>query len=91
MSSRVVVNLFSSRENTFPQTRKHSSRMRTAHLLTGRGKDLPSGGGVDVLSRGQGAVDNRKIYHNTSPPVDRRTGVETLPCPKLRLRAVKIM
>ena len=24
------------------------------------------------------------------PPVDRQTGIKTLPCPKLRLRAVKI-
>ena len=39
---------FSSRENIFPNTRKHSSRKRTAHLLTGRGREVPLGGGYVV-------------------------------------------
>ena len=52
--------------------------------------------GRGVLCRGAfcaggGAVHNRKLHHNTSPPpTDRQTGVKTLPCPKLRLRAVEV-
>ena len=75
-------------------TRKHSSRIRTAGLLTGK-----EGGwclGVVVLSRGwgvvlfrRGGVHNRTWYHNTpSPWTEWLTGVKALPCHKLSLRAV---
>ena len=86
-------------------TSMHSSRMRTARLLTGsRGGGLhPVGGlhqGVHTgksASRGAYIQGGCRVLEGalhlgggqTPSPMNRQTGVKTLPCPKLRLRAVK--
>ena len=67
----------------------HSSRMRTARLLTvSGGRSLPNPGGVcptrGVCIRGGGWADPLPLW------TEWHTGIKTLPCPKLRLRAVKL-
>ena len=60
-------------------TRMHSSRMCTARSSSRRGEISTRTPGTRPPSPGPG-----------TPPVDRHTPVNILPCPKLRLRAVKI-
>ena len=79
------------------QTRKHSNRMRTVHSSPYGGRCAVGGGGV---SGGEGARDRDpqegtwdqtarvKVKSYIDPPVDRQMLLKTLPCPKLRLRAV---
>ena len=60
-------------------TRMHSSRMRSARLLT-----------VSRSIRLGWGVAQPPVMQTPPPSVDRQTPVKISPCPKLRLRAVKI-
>ena len=76
------------------QTRRHSSRMRTARSSSSRRglHQAPPPGSRPPSPRGSRhhpppTADTPGAY---IPPVDRHTPVNILPCPKLRLRAVII-
>ena len=76
-------------------TKVHSRRMRTAALY--RTGDLCPGGSLSggfsvqgVSVQGVSVWGGMESVRETPSPVDRQTPVKMLPCPKLRLRAVKI-
>ena len=72
----------------------HSSRMSTARLLT-ESRSIPCifgclhRGGLYPGSRPPGSAYGGWELGRPPFPVNRQTGVKTLPCPKLRLRVVK--
>ena len=96
-ANRFPCNMFSN------WTRKHSTRVRTARLLTGGGV-IPRGGMLSrggVLLRGcavqrgcavKGGAVHDRTGHNTSPPPceqnESQTLVKIIPFPKFRLRVV---
>ena len=68
-------------------TRIHSSRMRTARSSSRPGGLHQAPPNWDQTPRDQ-APPTRHPPGPGTPPVDRHTPVNILPCPKLRLRAV---
>ena len=74
-------------------TRMHSSRMRTVRSSSRRG-DLHQAtplGPCTTPPPGTMHPPGTMPPRDHAPPVDRHTNVNILPCPKLRLRAVKIL
>ena len=80
------------------QTRNHSSRMRTARFSSSGGRGVcpttspPEADLPPLDSDFPWMLVMWPVMHaGKPPPVDRQTPVKTLPCHKLRLRAVMIM